>query len=267
MTGADGIWALVPAGGQGLRMQAPLPKQYLPLLGRPVILHTLERLCTHPRVRGVMVGIADQDRHWQALIPMLANLPKFLGKYSGGETRAHTVLNGLKALSKHAKSDDWVLVHDAVRPCVRHEDIDQLISIVTGGQSKKPPSPFKGGEAEKEKGPVDLFPAERAHTILVRPGREQGGGEGVVGGLLAFPVSDTVKRVDNEGRVVETVRREGLWRAATPQMFRIGALVSALESALKQGSEITDEASAIEATGGHPHVVACHADNIKVTLP
>ncbi len=222
MTGADGIWALVPAGGQGLRMQAPLPKQYLPLLGRPVILHTLERLCTHPRVRGVMVGVSDQDRHWQALIPMLANLPKFLGKYSGGETRAHTVLNGLKALSKHAKAGDWVQVHDAVRPCVRHVDIDKLISAVANGQE---------------------------------------------GGLLAFPVSDTVKRVDNEGRVIETVRREGLWRAATPQMFRIGALASALESALKQGSEITDEASAIEAAGGHPRVVACHADNIKVTLP
>jgi 2-C-methyl-D-erythritol 4-phosphate cytidylyltransferase len=240
LTGTDGIWALVPAGGQGLRMQAPLPKQYLPLLGRPVILHTLERLCTHPRVRGVMVGIADQDRHWQALIPMLANLPKFLGKYTGGETRAHTVLNGLKALCKHAKSEDWVLVHDAVRPCVRHEDIDQLISIVTGGQSKKSPLPLLGGE---------------------------GKGEGVAGGLLAFPVSDTVKRVDNEGRVTETIRREGLWRAATPQMFRIGALVSALESAMKLRREITDEASAIEGAGGHPRVVACHADNIKVTLP
>ena len=113
-------------------MQAPSPKQYLPLLGRPVILHTLERLCTHPRVRGVMVGVSDQDRHWQALTPMLANLPKFLGKYPGGETRAQTVLNGLKALSQHAKSDDWVLVHDAVRPCVRHADIDKLIAAVQG---------------------------------------------------------------------------------------------------------------------------------------
>ena len=203
-------------------MQAPLPKQYLPLLGRPVILHTLERLCTHPRVRGVMVGVSDQDRHWQALTPMLANLPKFLGKYPGGETRAQTVLNGLKALSQHAKSEDWVLVHDAVRPCVRHADIDKLIAVVGNDQE---------------------------------------------GGLLAFPVSDTVKRADNEGRVVETVRREGLWRAATPQMFRIGVLASALESALKRGTEITDEASAIEGTGWHPRVVACHADNIKVTLP
>ena len=202
-------------------MQAPLPKQYLSLLGRPIILHTLERLCTHPRVCGVMAGISDQDRHWPALIPMLMNLPKFLGKYSGGETRAHTVLNGLKALAKHAKAEDWVLVHDAVRPCVRHADIDKLIAAVGNDQE---------------------------------------------GGLLAFPVSDTVKRADNEGRVVETVWREGLWRAATPQMFRISALVSALENALKQELEITDEASAIEAAGGYPRVVTCHADNIKITL-
>ena len=203
-------------------MQAAVPKQYLPLLGRPIILHTLERLCSHPRIRGVLVGVSDQDRHWQTLVPMLSQLPKFLGKYPGGATRAHTVLNGLKALAEHAKPDDWVLVHDAVRPCVRHEDIDKLIVTVNDGQE---------------------------------------------GGLLAFSISDTVKRVDNNGHVLETVNREGLWRAATPQMFRIKSLTQALEKAMKQGSEITDEASAIEAAGGHPRVVACNADNIKITLP
>jgi 2-C-methyl-D-erythritol 4-phosphate cytidylyltransferase len=203
-------------------MQAALPKQYLPLLGRPVILHTLERLCTHPRIRGVLVGISDQDSLWQTIVAELELLPKFLGKYPGGETRAQTVLNGLKELSKHAKPDDWVLVHDAVRPCVRHVDIDKLISSV--------------GNKEQ-------------------------------GGLLAFPVSDTVKRVDNEGQVLETVKRTGLWRAATPQMFQIKSLTQALEQAMGKGSEITDEASAIEAAGGHPRVVACHLDNIKITLP
>jgi 2-C-methyl-D-erythritol 4-phosphate cytidylyltransferase len=221
-------------------MQAPLPKQYLPLLGRPVILHTLERLCAYPRMRGVMVGIADQDRDWQTLSPLLSDLPKFLGKYSGGATRAHTVLNGLRTLMTQAKKEDWVLVHDAVRPCIRHEDIDQLISVVTGARSKDFPGTLPTGDGESKE---------------------------LAGGLLAFPVSDTVKRVDNEGRVVETVRRKGLWRAATPQMFRIGALANALESAMKQGSDITDEASAIEAAGGHPYVLACHADNIKITLP
>lgn len=221
MTTAVGVWAIVPAAGIGQRMQSAQPKQYLPLLGRPVILHTLERLCTDARVRGVLTGISNQDHHWQTVAPALARLPKFLGKYPGGETRAQTVLNGLKELAKHADSEDWVLVHDAVRPCVRHEDIDKLITAVEQGE----------------------------------------------GGLLAFPISDTVKRVDNAGRVLETVARAGLWRAATPQMFRIKILTQALEKLMKDEKEITDEAYAIEASGGHPQVVACHPDNIKITLP
>jgi len=202
-------------------MQSAIPKQYLPLLGRPVILHALERLCAHPRIQGVVVGIAREDRHWSSLAAEAGRLPKFLGTCPGGATRADTVLNGLKELMNHAKPDDWVLVHDAVRPCVRPGDIDKLIAAVS-----------QGGE----------------------------------GGLLAFPVSDTVKRVDNAGRVLETVDREGLWRAATPQMFRINALAQALEKAMKAGKEITDEASAMEAAGGHPRMVACHTDNIKITL-
>ena len=222
MSTADAIWAIVPAGGRGLRMQAAFPKQYLPLLGRPVILHTLTRLCAHPRVRGVLVGLPNQDVHWPKIAEQAARLPKFLGSYPGGETRAHTVLNGLKELGRHAQSRDWVLVHDAVRPCVRLGDVDNLIAAV-------------GTETE--------------------------------GGLLALPVSDTVKRVDKNGHVMETVRRDGLWRAATPQMFRIETLTRALEQALRSVAEVTDEASAIEAMGGHPRVVACHADNIKITLP
>jgi 2-C-methyl-D-erythritol 4-phosphate cytidylyltransferase len=202
-------------------MQSAIPKQYLPLLGRPVILHTLERLCAHARIQGVLVGVAREDRHWPSLVAELKRLPKFLGTCPGGETRAQTVLNGLKELMKHAKPDDWVLVHDAVRPCIRLGDIDKLISAVSGGEE---------------------------------------------GGLLAFPVSDTVKRVDNAGRVLETVSRAGLWRAVTPQMFRINALAQALEKAMKTGKDITDEASAMEVAGGHPHVVACHTDNIKITL-
>lgn len=203
-------------------MNSPVPKQYLPLLGRLVILHTLERLCAHARIQGVLVGVAPDDQDWQQLATNLKRLPKFLGTSDGGVTRAHTVLNGLKALAKHAKPDDWVLVHDAVRPCVRRDDIDKLIAAVSAGEE---------------------------------------------GGLLAFPVADTVKRVDNAGRVLETISREGLWRAATPQMFRIDKLAQALEQAMKTGKEITDEASAIEAIGGQPRVVACHGDNIKITLP
>lgn len=222
MSNADGIWGLIPAAGVGLRMGSATPKQYLLLRGRPVILHTLERLCHYPRLSGVMVGISTQDRHWQSYATEAERLPKFLGTYPGGETRGHTVLNGLKALAAHAHDSDWVLVHDAVRPCVRLSDIDTLVNAV-------------GSEEE--------------------------------GGLLALPMADTVKRADKAGRVDETVSRESLWRALTPQMFRIGTLRGALQQALAGGSEITDEAASIEAVGGKPRLVAGHADNIKITMP
>ncbi len=198
------------------------PKQYLPLAGRPVILHTLERLCSHPRVRGVLAGISPQDRHWPALIDEGPRPPKLLGSYQGGKTRAETVLNGLRALAAHAGAGDWVLVHDAVRPCVRHDDLDKLIEAVSD------------------------YPD---------------------GGLLALPISDTLKRADDEGRVLETVTRTGMWRAMTPQMFKLDTLKLALEQALKDKLEITDEAMAIERMGGRPRVVAGHPDNIKITLP
>jgi len=222
LSNADGIWGLIPAAGVGLRMGTALPKQYLLLRGRPVILHTLERLCHYPRLSGAMVGISSGDRHWQAHETEAERLPKFLGTYPGGATRAHTVLNGLKALTAHAREADWVLVHDAVRPCVRLADIDALVNAIETNSD---------------------------------------------GGLLALPVADTVKRADEAGCVRETVSREGLWRALTPQMFRIGALRKALERVLAQGDEITDEAAAIEMAGGHPRLVAGHPDNIKITLP
>ncbi|HLD13148.1 MAG TPA: 2-C-methyl-D-erythritol 4-phosphate cytidylyltransferase [Burkholderiales bacterium] len=222
MSNADGIWGLIPAAGAGLRMGSAKPKQYLLIRGRPVILHTLERLCHYPRLSGVMVGIPVEDRYWQAHEIEAERLPKFLGTYPGGATRAQTVLNGLKALAAHARDGDWVLVHDAVRPCVRLSDIDALVNAVESGKD---------------------------------------------GGLLALPVADTVKRANKENQVAETIPREGLWRALTPQMFRIGTLRAALEKSLSRSPEITDEAAAIEAVGGHPILVKGHADNIKITLP
>lgn len=113
-------------------MQTSLPKQYVPLLGRPLILHTLERLCAHPNVSGVMVGIASDDQWWSTLAQDVSQLPKFLDTFVGGSERADTVNNGLKALAEHASPDDWVLVHDAARPCVRASDIDRLINEVSG---------------------------------------------------------------------------------------------------------------------------------------
>jgi 2-C-methyl-D-erythritol 4-phosphate cytidylyltransferase len=200
-------------------MRAARPKQYLPLLGRAILQHTLERLGHYPRLRGLVVGIAADDAYWPTLA---SDVPNLLTTYIGGAERAQTVLNGLRALETYAAPDDWVLVHDAARPCVRHADIDVLLAAVAGH---------------------------------------------VDGGLLALPLNDTVKRADHNGCVEETVPRAGLWRALTPQVFRLAALSAALESAMQAGAEITDEASAMEYSGARPRLVHGHADNIKITLP
>lgn len=214
------IWVIVPAAGIGARMQAGLPKQYLPLLGRPVILHTLERLCSYAPVRGVFVGVAPDDIHWRRLPTDTPS--KLLGTFVGGAVRAKTVLNGLAALADRARADDWVMVHDAVRPCVRHTDLDRLVA-----------------------------------ACAVSPD----------GALLAAPVTDTVKRTDASGVVLETVARAGLWRALTPQMFRLNRLREALASAEADGVDVTDESAAIERRGGRPRVVEGASDNLKITRP
>jgi 2-C-methyl-D-erythritol 4-phosphate cytidylyltransferase len=218
-TSARALWAVVPAAGGGTRMRAARPKQYLPLLGRAILQHTLERLGHYPRLRGLVVGIAADDAYWPTLA---AQVPNLLTTYIGGAERAQTVLNGLRALGIYAAPDDWVLVHDAARPCVRHADIDALLAAVTGHAD---------------------------------------------GGLLALPLSDTMKRADHNGCSEETVPRAGLWRALTPQVFRLAALSAALESAMQAGAEITDEASAMEYSGARPRLVHGHADNIKITVP
>jgi 2-C-methyl-D-erythritol 4-phosphate cytidylyltransferase len=219
LTSEFSIWAIVPAAGSGSRMRAALPKQYLPLLGRPVIHHSLERLSAHPRVRGIMVGLAPDDNQW-ARFPVAST--KLLGTFIGGATRAQTVLNGLAALSGHAGPDDWVMVHDAVRPCVRLQDLDHLIATATSNPD---------------------------------------------GGLLAMPVSDTIKRGDTSPRSLETVPRSNLWRALTPQLFPLKRLESALKQSLALGVDVTDEACAVEAAGGRPLLVPGHTDNIKITIP
>ncbi|MDR1424083.1 MAG: 2-C-methyl-D-erythritol 4-phosphate cytidylyltransferase [Azoarcus sp.] len=210
-------FALVPAAGRGARMGTALAKQYLPLMGRPLIHHTLAALCAVPDIERVFVVLSVDDAQWacydwRALGARLAPL------FCGGPTRADSVLSGLRAIANEVSPTDWILVHDAARPCLASWHIEKLIS-------------------------------ELAHDD--------------VGGLLAVPVADTVKRADEHGRIAATVARDGLWRAQTPQMFRYVMLRRALESA----HGLTDEASAIEAAGLRPKLVEGDAANLKVTFP
>ncbi len=216
---APRFWAVVPAAGIGRRMGAATPKQYLELAGRALIAHAVGCLAGHPQIAAVVVALAAGDRWW----PRVREAEGLAAiETTGGATRADSVLAGLAALAGHADPEDWVLVHDAARPCLRGDDLERLIAAGAGHPD---------------------------------------------GALLAIPVRDTVKRADPAGRVVATVERSGLWRAQTPQMFRLGALREALAAALAAGHTVTDEAQAMERAGAAPLLVEGCAENIKVTTP
>lgn len=214
------IWAIVPAAGVGRRMgpSSPkdLPKQYRSILGRPVLSHSLQTLLTLPEIARVVVALHPQDRHFETL--ECANDTR-ISTVGGGSQRQDSVLNALDSLSE-AEADDWVLVHDAVRPCVTGLDIRALINDLS---------------------------------------------DHPVGGLLAAPVDNTIKRVADNGDVEATVERSTLWNALTPQMFRFGILQQALRHAQQHHLQITDEASAVELAGHVPRVVQGSKNNIKIT--
>ncbi len=216
---SERLWGVVPAAGVGRRMGGARPKQYLPLAGRTVLEHSVTALLAHPRMEAVVVALQVDDPYWPALA--MARDPRVLTA-PGGEERMHSVLNGLRALEGRAAAQDWVLVHDAARPCLRGDDLARLVDNLT---------------------------------------------DHPVGGLLALPMADTVKRAGEDGSVVETVDRSCLWRALTPQMFRYHLLRSALEAAVTAGVMVTDESQALERLGRQPRLVPGNADNLKITHP
>jgi len=125
-TEAPRHWAVVPAAGKGARMGADRPKQYLELAGRSVLEHTLARLLDEPRIAGIVVALAVDDDYGRTLI---ARAGPRVSATVGGTERCHSVLNGLDALPGSA-ADDWVLVHDAARPCLRRADLACLIDTL-----------------------------------------------------------------------------------------------------------------------------------------
>lgn len=210
-------FAIVPAAGSGSRFGAEKPKQYLDLLGRPLIFHTLKALTACPDIERVWVVLAPDDPWWPRTdwSELGAKLETVR---CGGATRAESVSNGLQAAAMVAADDDWVLVHDAARPCLSPAMLDALFADLANDP---------------------------------------------VGGILAVPVADTLKRADAAQRVAATEPRDGLWQAQTPQMFRYGRLCAALASC----RNVTDEAGAIEAMGLQPRLVRGDATNLKVTYP
>ena len=119
-----GIWVVVPAAGRGTRFGSPLPKQYLQVAGQPLIAHTLAALLSHPLVEGALVAISANDADWPG---WTAFQEKPVLTCVGGDTRAQSVLAALEALPAAVRADDFVLVHDAARPNLRSEDLQQLL--------------------------------------------------------------------------------------------------------------------------------------------
>ena len=215
------FFAVIPAAGSGSRMGNSLPKQYLPLAGRPMIYHAVHTLCISPEITSVFVILSPEDREW-----LKHDWSEFSSKLivfnCGGETRAMSILNGLKAASEESfiDNDDWVMVHDAARPCLSEELLRKLLDELS---------------------------------------------DDAVGGLLAVPLSDTLKRGGTNNRVQKTEPRKDLWQAQTPQMFRYKLLLDAL--CKPDSIAMTDDASAVEALGLCPKLVLGDVSNIKITYP
>ena len=248
-------WLVMPAAGVGRRFGNTKPKQYAPLQGRTVIEWALAPFLADPSCAGVSVSLAADDPYWGEVADRLAKLPGRVPELifaGGGVERSHSVRKGLAALGTRAAPDDWVLVHDAARPCLSPDDLQHLL--------------------------------ERLHSHPV-------------GGLLATPAADTLKRASTEPsvsadprsstaprtsaeprpspappssasadpEVAQTVDRAGLWRALTPQMFRYELLCDALDRAIANGRLPTDESQALEWVGERPVLVQGSAANIKIT--
>jgi 2-C-methyl-D-erythritol 4-phosphate cytidylyltransferase len=218
MAQAPRRFALIAAAGGGSRFGASEPKQYALLAGVPIVARSIAALAGSLSLDAVFVVVAPDDARFATAVAATAGA---IALHCGGATRADSVANALAAMADRVAADDWVLVHDAARPCVDAAALSRLVSEV---------------------------------------------GDDPVGGLLAMPLSETLKRAESEtdARVTRTEDRRDLWCAQTPQMFRYALLRRALENA--RGSAITDDAQAIESLGLRPRLVKGSVANIKITF-
>ena len=213
---------VIPAAGVGSRMQANKAKQYIQIQDQTILEHTLSRFLHLAFVTKIYIVVsADDERFTELPLTQLDKVEKVIG----GKERADSVLNGINQAQKDGFN--WVMVHDAARPCVSKADIEHLY-----------------------------------RTCLEQDSA----------GILAAPVKDTMKRSRADSQsVAETVERNNLWHALTPQCAKTQSLQSALLKQLQDSGQvskaITDEASALELAGEPVILVTGSAKNIKITMP
>ncbi|UOF93969.1 MAG: 2-C-methyl-D-erythritol 4-phosphate cytidylyltransferase [Bordetella sp.] len=216
----DSLIAIVPSAGIGNRAsffeKESCPKQYRFLAGIPVIRHTIMSLLSEPRIKHIFVSVAQNDK-WAKNI--LKDLPCVSIHNYGGKTRVSTIINTI--FNINIACNDWILIHDAVRPILPIRYLNSLI--------------------------------DKCYTDSV-------------GGLLALQITDTIKNESNN-RIIETIDRNHLWLAQTPQMFRAGILKKALSFISDRNISITDESSAVEMLGYSPLLIKGTLMNMKITWP
>jgi 2-C-methyl-D-erythritol 4-phosphate cytidylyltransferase len=221
-------WAIIPAAGAGKRMQADRPKQYLTLHNKTVLEHTLDRLLSLDEIAGAVISLSEADEYWPAL-NYSSEKPLLIAR--GGKERSDSVLNALSMLHGFSGESNSVESHSFEMWVLVHDAARPCVRTADISRLINTASQAKDG------------------------------------GLLALPVRDTMKRSlgSEECSVAETVERDGLWHALTPQMFPLQLLMEALQKAQQHKLKITDDASAMELAGYHPQLVEGHEDNIKIT--
>lgn len=217
------IWAVIPAAGTGSRFSTDNAgfsgaKQYASIGSATVLEHSVSTLLENADIEKIVIALHPEDTRARQL-PLLQH--EKICFVQGGAERSDSVRQALLFLRDVAEVGDWVLVHDAARPCLSVSDLQNLVDTLR---------------------------------------------DDLVGGILAVPVTDTLKKVD-AGNVVGTIDRSAIWQAQTPQMFRFGLLLECMQQAHQKQKLVTDDASAIEACGYTAKIVSGSRSNIKITYP
>ena len=224
------LWAVIPAGGKGLRFGSQVPKQYMTVAGRPVLDYVLAAFLKPKVFKAVVVPVPPDDRRFHELA---SSGNSCVCPIQGGTERAESVQAGLDWIqAQGADSDDWVFVHDAARPLITQYELHGLVDVI---ESSGCPGVVLGvpvADTLKRVDQISLCPEESSDSCIA-----------------------------------ETVDRTGLWQAMTPQVFRLGELSDALQAAKQSGLVVTDESQAMEANGRLPWLIRGRRSNIKLTYP
>jgi len=212
-------YAVICAGGKGIRMDAGKNKVFVKIKGKEIIARTIEVFEKAEKIDGIIISTAIQDAGEIEKIIEKQGFKKIEAVVEGGEKRQDSVWNGLKKLKELAKEDDVILIHNAANPFLEEKTIDECIK-----QAKE-------------------FGAS----------------------VAAQKVKDTIKRVNEDLLVKETLNREELWQMQTPQAIIFHIALKAFEKAFEEGFYGTDDVQLVERIHGKIKIVECPYENIKIT--